>query len=677
MRLKDRNLTFGVIKFWKRICAYVGKHFDKAFFRGTWRQFEWLLVLLIVGSLLLFGIGNTIGIGKWRIVELILDPGSFAGAYKDTPQNTNYIKGMWFQLTVTLFGAVTFTCLLINTIGNWLERRMDRYRSGGIAYEMDDHILILGAGSKVVGLIKTLLDRAENANCDIVILTSVDAEELRAHIFSAVPKKYARNIYVYYGSRVRKETLHKLEAYQARAIYILGEEEESAHDSLNMKCYELLRDDVCKQALHTIDCYMILDSLTSIQLFYCKQNSASSDKLYLTVVNSLENVAQRVLVSRYYRDGKSYPSLDREGISKDSNQFVHLIVVNMSPIGYAMAVTAAHVCHFPNFQKKGMRTKITFIQEDIKQEMNFFIGRYRELMNLSYWKYLNPDNVSLNIESFPDAEYVGADSDSKGFLDVEWEFVDGGIESTGVRKYIERCSMCDGESEYLTIAFCHEEPEINTAAALFLPDIVSKKQIPLFVYQPGGDQMIRVVADTPMYANIYPFGMKTDGFDIQYQERLLRARRIKYLYSLADKGDDFKSMLADKELVQPWFDTKYIFQQSNMYAANSIPFKLRSIANVDCKPLTDDEVDLLSETEHNRWNVERLLTGFRAYKAAERQKFIRALTSGNPDMIRMMKTEHNINKEWFKHKDIAPYCELLEDSKKYDKFIVRYIIKVL
>ena len=106
--------------------------------------------------------------------------------------------------------------------------------------------------------------------------------------------------------------------------------------------------------------------------------------LRLTVINSLENTAQRVLISRFYREGEFYPALDRNGIHVSDDKFVHFIIVGMSPIGYAMAVTAAHVCHFPNFHSRGLRTKITFIQTGIRQEMNFFLGRYDSLMKLSY-----------------------------------------------------------------------------------------------------------------------------------------------------------------------------------------------------------------------------------------------------------------------------------------------------
>ena len=129
-----------------------------------------------------------------------------------------------------------------------------------------------------------------------------------------------------------------------------------------------------------------------------------------------------------------------------------------------------------------------------------------------------------------------------------------------------------------------------------------------------------------------------------------------------------------------WFDQKqsYALQQSNLYAANSIEFKLRSVANDGTRKLTGHEIEILSITEHNRWNVERLLVGFRAYKKVDRLKF-KALLLSNDEKLRKeceCKLKY-MKQEFFIHKDIAPYDELLEESKKYDSVIVGNIIEVL
>lgn len=668
MNLKTKFVESAFAKWVKDIWYYVEKHFDRALYKGGAKQFYWLFGILAIATGIGLAFSPLFHVERWRVIELLLDPGSFSGS-------TENCGNVWFQFIVTLAGAITFTCLLINAIGNFMERRIDRIRHGNIAYEVDDHILIIGAGSMLVNLIKTLLEKEENNKRDIVILTSKDAEEVRAHIFSEIPKRESRNIYVYYGSRVRKDTLIKLDAYQTTAIYILGEDDEPAHDSINMKCYELLKE-VCSRSQRIIYCYMVLDRLTSMQLFYYNPQNPSTDKLRLTVVNSLESAAQRVLVSNEYRAGENYPTLDRSGIHKDDNKFVHFIIVGMSQMGYAMATTAAHVCHFPNFQSKGLRTKITFIQSDIRQEMNFFLGRFSELMKLSYWQYINPENPAQDTESFPDAEYADLTNDPKGFLDIEWEFIDSGIETPQVRSYLEQCALRNEETEVLTIALCDSDPETNTSAALFLPSIISEKQIPVFVYQPGGDQMLRIVKDTALYSHLYPFGMKTDALDKQYQERVQQARKIKYIYDMWKKFVDFPDN--DDELIDNWFKDKYTFQQSNLYAANSIPFKKRSISMGERKePPANEEIDLLAETEHNRWNIERLLLGYKPYKIAEREE-IRLNGDKNIDIY--------FNKDKLLiHKDITPYKELInikgnveeEDTKEIDRRIVRTILNVL
>ena len=86
----------------------------------------------------------------------------------------------------------------------------------------------------------------------------------------------------------------------------------------------------------------------------------------------------------------------------------------------------------------------------------------------------------------------------------------------------------------------------------------------------------------------------------------------------------------------------------------------------------------MSITEHNRWNIERLLTGFSAYKLKERLEFIDRLTSSDENIKKECDAMLKKNKKkYFIHKDIAPYDELIENSKKYDKYIVRNIPKVI
>ena len=115
-----------------------------------------------------------------------------------------------------------------------------------------------------------------------------------------------------------------------------------------------------------------------------------------------------------------------------------------------------------------------------------------------------------------------------------------------------------------------------------------------------------------------------------------------------------------------------------MYAANSIPFKLRSLSAQENKELSEEDIDLMARTEHNRWNIERLLMGFSPYPLSERMSFKEILSSDDLDATQELVTKLKAaKKELFKHKDIAPYDELLGGSKKYDRTIVKNIFNVL
>ena len=67
--------------------------------------------------------------------------------------------------------------------------------------------------------------------------------------------------------------------------------------------------------------------------------------------------------------------------------------------------------------------------------------------------------------------------------------------------------------------------------------------------------------------------------------------------------------------------------------------------------------------EHNRWNVEKLLMGYR--KPLE----IEDLYDKSDDIARKLKN----NKNLFVHAQIRPYDDLSDDMKELDKEFARYI----
>lgn len=666
-------------RFWRKF----RQGLDRAIYEGRFKQFLWLGGVVVLAFLVLWGLACICGLDNVptglssgagtssrvvRVIELLLDPGAFVGSQA--------YGAVAFQLFVVLVGAALFTSFLIGAIGNLLSRRIESLTKGQYTYNFEDHILIFGSSSMLMNLLRQIGDTGR----DIVIQTDRDVEQVRERITSYVNAKAMRNVYVIFGKRTSPLSLDNLHVATAHSIYVIGEDDEPQHDGLNLKCWHFITEK-CKEASGIKDCYLVLDRLTSHNVFSYRKESCSTDNLRLNIVSAVENMAQGVLVSGEVKSLK-YPALDRDGITQDSDISVHLIVVGMTQVAYAMATTAAHICHFPNFKTKGKKTKITFIQKDIRQELDFWMGHFDSLMDLSYSELVSWDKEGRKnvVEMYPKPEYINPLlSGYKGFLDVEWEFIDAGVEDPNVREYIRECVRKDGVSEYLSFAFCGHEAEDNVAASLYLPkEVYANSEIPVYVYQPLTRWVLATAKETDRYSNLYPFGMRTDCFDPQ-QERLLWAKRISYLY---EHCYDYAGMGSLSELNEIWYmkSDQYIKQQSNVYAANSIPVKFRSIGlNVaEREVITEDEVRILAETEHNRWNVERLLAGYSSLPFEKRMQLLAdQLSTSEAVADEAKKEKKRLKNEEFKHADIAPYDELLDSSKDYDINIVKNLLDVI
>lgn len=160
-----------------------------------------------------------------------------------------------------------------------------------------------------------------------------------------------------------------------------------------------------------------------------------------------------------------------------------------------------------------------------------------------------------------------------------------------------------------------------------------------------------------MFRNILPFGSVRESYDSFVCRRILEGMRINYIYF---KGEDYTYMTSDTaDLDKLWRSTQYADQVSNIYCASHIGVKLRSVGNR--AELTEEDIKLLAVTEHNRWNVEKLLMGFEALPAAERA------TQHTEEGLKKLKEKKKI----FKHYCIAPYSQLLPDNRNYDTLIVK------
>ena len=680
--------------------------FDRSFSFARFRQISWLVVFLAISFAIFYGLNEVLGRKvkhPMQLFELMIDPGTFAAMpYEESirdryglneedvekaqvaqpavamSQTVQPVEQMpdktkaeltdeWveekayslgfriFELIITLFGAAFFTGILISIISNMLEGHVEQFKKGLIRYDFSDHILILGANEMLANMLKAFSQDEKASKRDVVILSTFDTEQLRARLYSELNDMELKKVVLLFGSRDSDEELRHVNVAKAASVYIIGEEEETHHDARNISCCERVTK-LCQDRKEKLKCFMVINNLSSYHVLqYRRENDFP--KLEMTIINLMENRAQSVLVTRRFDSTLKYPAIDRDGISADSDYRVHFVVVGMTQMALSMATTVAQIAHFPNFSTKGKKTRITFIDPNIEQEMNFFKGHYDSLFQLSYscLRRYEDGQMKTIMEQVPNPEYGD-------FLDVEWEFIDGGVETAPVRDLIRQWSD-QRNPEYLTIAVCNNTSEENIATSLYLPEEVYTNQIPLFVYQPEKGDVLLQAMKTSRYGNIYPFGMLHDCYDPQLQERIRYAKRINYLYT---KGEDFVQMPScEEDLNAEWYNLSFANQLSNIYAVNSAPTKLRSIGLSEEQPveLTEEQIEMLATMEHNRWNMEKLLVGFKPLTIQQEAEY----TNEQKKQL----------KQKFVHHLIRPNDEIPAGARIYDLLICRYIYKII
>ena len=401
-----------------------------------------------------------------------------------------------------------------------------------------------------------------------------------------------------------------------------------------------------------------------------------------------------------------------EVINEKDNRCVHLVFIGTTNFAVAFAMEAANVLHFPNFKEKGVKTLITFIDKNADQEKDVFIARNRHLFEVQshYYRDLSDKSEFTTRKVLPPTYFTkengyedGVDND---FLDVEFEFIKGDIFTKRVQNVISQWAN-DKENQYLSIFIALADQRQNFAFGMNMPDEVYDNEIPVFIRQDRSDNFVsnlraadedirevkkkntyvKIVDGKPVsetlggrYANIYPFGMNETAYCAD-EKSLERAKLINYLYETAQYEENkFQGILVldamSKEQIMKdaneyWRKLTVALKWSNLYNAYTLRTKVATLramrgldlddATQDFWNLTENEVEEMAYVEHNRWNVEKLLMGFRKPHKDE-DKY------AHPEF----KNDLKKNKERFIHHDIRPF-DKLDGIQVLDYEFSRYI----
>lgn len=368
-----------------------------------------------------------------------------------------------------------------------------------------------------------------------------------------------------------------------KALALLGrlaeEYDVNRHEGLRMRCHLLLHDGETMQQLQTCDLSDEVRQKMDVYPF------------------TIEEVWARGI------------TFDYEPITLQSTRHVHLVLFGFGELAECVAIHAARVAHYPNYVRNHtMRTRITFIEPQAEKKCERFIQRYQPLFDNSYYRVVKPSE-EVAVTKLHRPMYEGKRED---FVDVEWEFVEADIWNATVREKLELWAK--DPQQLLTVVLADPDGDKNTAQALFLPNELHLRNVPVHCYKgldSGGsyDVTLPLVRMAKNVNYIY---------DRCYEENVLNGNGYLRFAIEADPEERERS----------WAKLSAVRRMSSIYNAMTIPSKMRSVG-LDEKDwdkfydIPQQDIELLAQVEHNRWSVETLISGYRPCTDAE-QKIIAA-----------------------------------------------------
>ena len=686
----------------------------------------------------------------WNIISYYLNPGADDNA-------TQQLGNIW-TVVISVFSFILLNSMLISALVGWLSKRRRDWEKGEVRYDWFRNIgrnrfaVVIGTNEVVTAVIKNLLTKNEdgeiNFKCEgnneyVILQTDRKVGDVRDELSVYLSDDELKKVVIYKALRNSKSELKKLHLKNATEIYVLGESTlqnsgETNHDAMNMRCVNLITEILREEKYEGRKvCKVMFEYQTTYSVFQFSDISNDiKEKLVFIPFNRCESWARKVIVESFSEDSLGnrieYTPLDgKDGISKDSEEHVHFVVVGMSKMGVAMGVQALSQAHYINYaaaeniedakireeKKNKARSRITFIDSNADNEMCFFRGRYANLFALARHRYIDANHYTVETKedaipwvdpmSEENCLYRHLSRDGQNFLDVEVEFVKGELESDGVRKYLCDISKKDIKSK-LTIAICLTQTHQAVAASLYMPIEVYEKAHEIWVYQRESSDIIRNLENTQTkdrrYKKLRPFGMLFGEY-MSDRAHYLKALLVNWAYNAERECLGWPvSMTDDKDeyvhkIKKSWRELRLDKQWSNRNFVDYIDVKKRSVGFDVVKNLKlhPEEDLLLGISEHNRWNVEQLLFGCFPCVEDLDKIFERINKEGMNDSVsneyEEWKQKNNISKtEYRKIKDdvkeseyrIHPnICEFEHldkvdsGAKDYDSMLNNAIVKIL
>lgn len=676
------------------------RFFDLSIARSFWSQIVFLFILVGVA----FGV---LGVVMRSVDRRFCEPGVVekSGIAKEevclgTPEEHQYalcdfwadawgefsgsvdmktkLKGWDFfaALCLRTIGAIFLIGILVSTITNMLDRRVELWNKGLIRYpkSLRNHYLIIGEGEEIVKLVHNIFkgkvaeviarNKIEAGGSSkkyggepILIATHGDVGLLRERIFSALPtapdregedaenpkpgfRKWLRNlrkrkIIFYYSDLSGADSLNALKPENAQVIFVLGDVgEKYGRDVRNLSCVvnlnRVIEAKIAKgkidpnvsskplfvqfDGVATHDIAMKLDVLTG--------NGNKKKPLHFSprAFNLYENWAR--LLWGFY----GWRNEDVSGKLEPKEDYFYRSL-DYSPIREASDKSHVHLM-IVGFSQMGQALTLEALRICHYANFNEATGANKTKITI-----IDPEGEKLKaafLAQYPNLSQV---------YDIDLEFLAEPVESEIVRERMEACAH--DKHCLLTIAVCLSDPEIALTVGLNLPDAVYE-EVPssgkagnsVLIRQAIYGEIFHIINDDNCrYKHVKAFGCWGYEFDGN-----LLCERIPKMVNWAYKkelkkiyGELMELRKQEKDKIEEnWWKNAEYLRWSNRFQVDSYrvflnvigltaveggPDEWKGKAEADAiYKMIEAKAEIFKDMEHRRWIAERTLAGEKAWE---------------------------------------------------------------
>ena len=687
----------------KKLWNWIKRNFDHDLSLGYAKQLMWLcglfvlVFLMVLGALSLFAASNKdYNMGEVNAPGtaflLLTDPGNLSPIMS---VNKSWVIGILYAV-MTIAGAAVFGGLLISMVSNSVQRRVENILGGNVHYLLHDHIVIIGYDTIVPSLVSQVMRHWQDK--DVLLLTKKAPAEVRESL-STVVDIANRHLILYSGQRSSESDLRKLQTEAAHEVFIIGNRESDDHDALNIDCLSKIVDIIAEKKPQTKPTVNILLENPATQTMLQSTNLAKKWQAFVNVIpfSFYETWARQAL------GAGDYP---RQQVSAETDEQLNVIIFGMSKMGVTMAVEAAQSLHFPRKSDGSVRkTIITFVSLNAHEEMTLFRTRYRQIFEIQSSRYIDligPAGANGQqqpvVTTLPPTYFTGKDTD---FLDIDFEFVRGDAFSEKVHTFL--CDKIKKEHHRLALFACTGKDSTDMNLALYLPELVLR-QADIFIRQHHSAKLLnwlreRSAEEQGLYSRIYPFGMEDSPFDLEHNNQRMGMLINYYYWYGGSQPETFEEthLLSAEEMEkarETWnSETAVADQWSSSYCCMSFAQKLAQwgisslqVSDIQkIKNVINDHIEVLGYIEHNRWNMEKLLMGFRKPHADEQAEIDECRkTISDKDRKRKKECKYAIYKSHHIHDYLRSFDDLAnviwadkdpenDDIRKIDYDMLRQI----